>query len=86
MLKDLFSFNYGSEYAIGFTQLNFWILFLFAMIGLAIWGKKPLMKTIFLQPLACFFILKPLDFLLSFFFSLWVLIIFLHAGFIQLRQ
>ena len=86
MLKDLFSFNYGSDYAIGFTQLNFWIFFLFAMIGLAIWGKKPLMKTIFFTAIGVFFILKPQEFPLSFFFSLWVLIIFLHAGFIQLRQ
>ena len=58
MLKDLFSFNYGSEYAIGFTQLNFWILFLFAMIGLAIWGKKPLMKTIFFTAIGLFFYFK----------------------------
>ena len=58
MLKDLFSFNYGSEFAIGFTQLNFWILFLFAMIGLAIWGKKPLMKTIFFTAISLFFYFK----------------------------
>lgn len=58
MLNDLFSFNNGQGFEIGFTQLGFWVFFLIVMIGLALLEKKNLMKTIFFTAIGLFFYFK----------------------------
>lgn len=58
MLNDLFSFNYGKDFAIGFTQLNFWVFFLIAMIGLSLTEKRSIMKPIFFTVMGLFFYFK----------------------------
>lgn len=58
MLNDLFSFNYGKDFAIGFTQLNFWVFFLIAMIGLSLTEKRSMMKPIFFTVMGLFFYFK----------------------------
>ncbi len=58
MLNDLFSFQYGQGFAIGFTSMQFWLFFLIAMIGLALTQKNHLMKTIFFTVIGLFFYFK----------------------------
>ena len=58
MFNDLFSFNNGQGFEIGFTQLGFWVFFLIAMIGLALLEKKKLMKMIFFTAIGVFFYFK----------------------------
>jgi alginate O-acetyltransferase complex protein AlgI len=58
MLEELFSFLHGGEFALGFTQLDFWIFFLAVMVIFSMLHKSTLMKTIFLTALSLFFYFK----------------------------
>jgi alginate O-acetyltransferase complex protein AlgI len=58
MLSDLFSFEHGQGFAIGFTALNFWIFFLLAMIGVSLLQKKKLMRSLFFTVIGLFFYFK----------------------------
>jgi alginate O-acetyltransferase complex protein AlgI len=58
MLEELFSFLHGGEFALGFTQLDFWIFFLAVMIIFSMVQKSTLMKTFFLTAVSLFFYFK----------------------------
>ena len=58
MLERLFSFKSGHGYAISFTQLDFWLFFLLAMMIFSVLQKKTLLKTIFFTAIGLFFYYK----------------------------
>ena len=58
MLERLFSFKSGYGYAISFTQLDFWLFFLLAMMIFSVLQKKTLLKTIFFTAIGLFFYYK----------------------------
>lgn len=58
MLQELFSFQHGKDFAIGFTQLDFWLFFLVVMMVFSAFHKSTLMKTIFITAISLFFYFK----------------------------
>jgi len=58
MLQELFSFQHGKDFAIGFTQLDFWLFFLVVMMIFSTLHKSTLMKTIFITAISLFFYFK----------------------------
>ena len=58
MLQELFSFQHGKDFAIGFTQIDFWFFFLIVMLIFSTLHKSTLMKTIFITAISLFFYFK----------------------------
>lgn len=58
MLQELFSFQHGKDFAIGFSQLDFWMFFLVVMMIFSALHKSALMKTIFITAISLFFYFK----------------------------
>ena len=58
MLNELFSFQNGKDFALGFTQLDFWLFFLLVMAIFSFLHKSNLMKTIFITAVSLFFYFK----------------------------
>lgn len=58
MLQELFSFQHGTDFAIGFTQLDFWIFFLGVMMVFSLLHKSVWMKTTFITAVSLFFYFK----------------------------
>lgn len=58
MLQELFSFQHGKDFDLGFTQLDFWVFFLFVMIGFSLLNNKKILKLAFLTFISLFFYFK----------------------------